>query len=283
MVDTTSLQESAGAGAESARSTAARPGLIGRGLFYLLFGLLALDLAFGSSGSSSQGAVERVASAPFGRFLLIGLTVSLLSLVAWKVLQAIVGDPVEGSEATDRLKYVFTAFAYAGLAATSITLLIVNWSSADASSVPGGGSEESSDTQTAATAVVLDWPAGQWLVVLGGLVTIGFAIFTAYKFVLEAAFADRLDTSSLGSSAQQAVDWMGRAGYAGKAAVSAVIGMLFVIAGLRHDPGESEGLSGALRSLADSGWGVALLVFIGVGLFLFAAFSFVEAAYRRAT
>jgi hypothetical protein len=282
MVDTTSLQQSAGSGARSARSTAARPGLIGRGLFYLLFGLLALDLAFGSS-ESSQGAVERVASAPFGRFLLIGLTVSLLSLVAWKVLQAIIGDPVEGSEATDRIKYTFKALTYAGLAATSVTLLIANWDSSSSSGTSASGSDSSNDTQTEATATVLEWPAGQWLVVIGGLAIVGVAIYTAYKYAIEAEFRQRLDTSSLSQSTQQGVDWIGRAGYAGKALISAVIGMFLVIAGLRHDPGETEGLSGALRSLSESGWGTALLVLVGVGLFLFAAFSFVEAAYRRST
>jgi hypothetical protein len=279
MADSASLKRSARSNTRSARSTAARPGLIGRGLFYLLFGLLALNLAFGSS-DSSEGAVEQVASAPFGRFLLIGLTAALVSLVGWKVLQTIVGDPVEGSDATDRVKYLFRAVGYAGLAGTSILLLIANWDSGTSSA---GASSESDGTETEATATVLDWPAGQWLVVLGGLVTIGFAIFSGYKQAIQAEFAQRLDTSSLAHSAQRGVEWVGRAGYAGKALATAVIGSFLLIAGLRHDPGETEGLSGALRSLADSSWGVVLLVFVGAGLFLFAAFSFLEAAYRRST
>lgn len=278
MVDTTSLQATARSNAGSARSKIARPGLIGRGLFYLLFGLLALDLAFGSS-DAQDGAVERVASAPFGRFLLIGLTVALVALVAWKVLQAIVGDPVEGGEATDRVKYALKALAYAGLAATSIAVLIANWDSDSSSSSSGS----SGDTQTQATATVLEWPGGQWLVVLGGLAIIGFSIYEAYTYAVEAEFQRRLDTSSLDRSAAEAVEWSGRIGYAGKSAITAVVGFFLVIAGLRHDPDETEGLSGALRSLADSGWGVALLVFVGAGLFLFAAFSFVEAVYRRST
>lgn len=279
MVDTTSFQGSAGSGARSARSSVARPGLIGRGLFYLLFGLLALDLAFGSSSSSSQGAVERVASAPFGRFLLIGLSVALVALVAWKVLQAVAGDPVEGSEATDRAKYALKALAYAGLAATSVTLLIANWDSSSGSSQ----SSESSDTQQQATATVLDWPAGQWLVVIGGIAIIGFALYELYQHAIEAEFLQRLDTKTLDESKRQGVEWSGRAGYAGKAAITAVIGVLLVVAGLQHDPDETEGLSGALRELAESTWGTALLIFIGAGLFLFAAFSFIEAKYRRTT
>jgi hypothetical protein len=256
----------------------ARPGLIGRGLFYLLFGLLALDLAFGSN-DSSQGAVERVATAPFGRFLLIGLTVALVSLVVWKVLQAVAGDPVEGNEATDRAKYALKALAYAGLAATSVTLLIANWDSSSSSSQ----SSESSDSQQQATATVLDWPGGQWLVVIGGIAIVGFAAYELYKQAVEAEFMRRLDTTSLDESTRQGVEWSGRAGYGGKAIVTSVIGVLLAVAGLQHDPNETEGLSGALRQLAESGWGTVLLMFIGAGLFLFAVFSFIEAAYRRTT
>ena len=277
MVGTASLEGSVRSHAGSARSSMARPGLIGRGVFYLLFGILALDLAFGST-DSSQGAVERVAGAPLGRFLLIGVTVALVALVVWKVLQAVVGDPVEGNEVTDRAKSALKALAYAGLAVTSITVLIANWTSGSSSS---GGSSDSSETERQATATVLEWPVGQWLVILGGLGIVGFSIYEAYKYVLHAEFLGRLDTSSLDSSTRQGVEWSGRLGYAGKSAITAVVGIFLVIAGVQHDPQETEGLSGALRSLADSSWGTALLVFVGVGLFLFAAFSFVEAVYRR--
>ena len=270
---TATAQSSAG----SARSSVARPGLIGRSLFYLLFGLLALDLAFGS-GEESQGAVERVASAPFGRFLLIGLAVALVALVVWKVLQAVAGDPGEGSETTDRMKYALKAVTYGGLAATSVTVLIANWESG--SSSESGGS---SDSEQQATATVLEWPAGQWLVVLGGLAIVGFAVYELYTHAYGSEFMSRLATSGMDDSTRRAVEWSGRAGYAAKAAITAVIGIFLVVAGIRHDPDETEGLSGALRELSDTGWGTALLAFVGVGLFLFAAFSLVEATYRRTT
>lgn len=273
---TTTTRPSAG----SARSSVARPGLIGRGIFYLLFGVLALDLAFGS-GDESQGAVERVATAPLGRFLLIGLAVALVSLVAWKVLQAIAGDPVEGSEATDRAKYVLKALAYGGLAVTSVTVLIANWDSDSSSG--SSGSAGSSDSEQQATATVLEWPAGQWLVILGGLAIVGFALYELYTHAYQAEFMSRVGTTELDDSTRRTVEWSGRAGYAGKATMTVVVGIFLVVAGIRHDPDETEGLSGALRELSDSSWGTALLAFVGAGLFLFAAFSFVEAKYRRTT
>ena len=215
---------------------------------------------------------------PVGRFLLIGLSVALLALVAWKVLQAVAGDPVEGSDPTDRGKYALKAVTYGGLAATSVSVLIANWDSGSSS-----GSGGSNDSEQQATATVLEWPAGQWLVVIGGVAIAGFAIYELYKYAYDAEFMSRLDTSSMSESTRDGVEWSGRVGYAGKSTITAVIGVLLIVAGVRHDPDETEGLSGALRELSDTGWGTALLVFVAVGLFLFAAFSFVEARFRRTT
>lgn len=279
MVDTASLD--ARRTAESARSSIARPGLVGRGVFYGLFAMLAFDLAIGSSGDS-RGAVEQVAGAPLGRFLLIGVTVALVALVAWKLLQAIAGDPVEGTEPADRVKYALKAIAYGGLAATSVAVLVANWDSnaspASSSSGTSGGSGEQQ-----ATATVLDWPAGQWLVVIAGLAIVAFAAYELYQYVIGCGFMARIDESSLDASSRDAVEWSGRIGYAGKSAITAVVGGFLVVAGWQHDPDEATGLSGALRDLRESSWGVALLLFVGAGLLAFAVFSFVEAAHRRAT
>lgn len=276
MVDTNSMGRTARSATSTARSSVARPGLIGRGIFYALFGMLALDLAIGSS-DPSEGAVERVASAPLGRFLLIGIAVALVALVAWKVFQAIGGDPVEGSDAGDRATYALKALAYGGLALTVVAVLVANWSGSS-STRPHGGEGQS---EQQATATVLAWPAGQWLVVVAGIAIVGFALYELYEHTIRSAFMTRIDVSSLREATRDVVEWSGRLGYAGKAAITAVVGAFLVVAGVQHDPDEATGLSGALRDLADSRWGVTLLIVVGVGLFLFAAFSFVEAGLRR--
>lgn len=72
---------------------------------------------------------------------MIVLAVGLVALVLWKASQAVAGDPVDGSEATDRAKYAVKAFLYAGSAATAVTILIANWSSGSSgSSSSDGGS-----------------------------------------------------------------------------------------------------------------------------------------------
>ncbi|MGI8939694.1 MAG: DUF1206 domain-containing protein, partial [Iamia sp.] len=82
--------------ASDLRSKLAPVGLVGKGLLYASLGFIAINVALGDSDSqdtSKSGAIERVAEAPFGKFLMIVLAVGLVALVLWKATQAIAGDP----------------------------------------------------------------------------------------------------------------------------------------------------------------------------------------------
>lgn len=128
--------------AADVRSKVAPVGLIGKGLLYASLGFIAINVVVGSRdarGTSKSGAIERVARAPFGKFLMIALATSLVALVVWKLMQAVAGDPVDGDEAKDRAKNGIKSFLYAGSAATAVSVLIANWSGGSSDS--GGGSD----------------------------------------------------------------------------------------------------------------------------------------------
>lgn len=55
---------------------------------------------------------------------------ALIALVVWKVSQAIAGDPVEGSDGSDRAKYAVKGLLYSGAALASLSILIANWGGA---------------------------------------------------------------------------------------------------------------------------------------------------------
>jgi len=252
-------------------------------MLYAVFGLLAVDIAQGSGGSSTtQGAIEDFASGSYGQVLLIALCLGLLALVVWKATQAIAGDPVEGSEASDRAQHAIKGVVYAGVLAAAVSVLLANWGgsspSGSGSSGSGGGS-----TEQQATATVLEWPAGQFLVIAVGLGVIGFAVYEIYQHGWHTAFMQRLNTSSMSRETTHGVETAGRVGYVAKGITTGIVGIFFVVAGLQHDPDEAQGLSGALRELGDSGWGTLVLWIVALGMFLFAAFSLVEAKLRRAT
>lgn len=255
------------------KETLGRIGLVGRGVMYAVIGLLAIQLALGdaSQEASNSGAIEWIAQQPLGKFLLVALTISLFCLAAWRLLDAAVGDPVEGDDASDRAEYAIKGVVYAALAVGALSATVSNWSGNGGS---GGGSGDSQNQQ--ATATVLEWPAGQWIVTAVGLGIIGYAIYMFKKHVMDEEFLQRLSTS------REWVEKLGRAGYAARSVIFLVIGYFLVQAGLTHESGKTKGLSGALQEISGKGWGQLLLLAVAVGLLAYGLFSLVEAKYRRA-
>jgi hypothetical protein len=257
------------------KDTLGRVGLVGRGVLYAIIGLLALQLAFGSPDqeASPQGALQWVAEQPFGKFLLVAMTVMLFALAAWRFLDAALGDPVEGDEASDRLRFLAKAAFYLTVAVAALAATISSWGG-DAEQAGGGSG--SGESQKQAAGVVLDWPMGQWIVGIAGLCVIGYAVYMFKRHAVDATFMERLSTSS------DAVERFGRLGYAARSVVWAVIGVLFVQAAVTYNPDEAGGLSTALQELAGTSWGPWLLTAVAAGLFAFGAFCLAEAKYRRA-
>lgn len=263
----------AGAAGSDWKETMGRVGLVGRGVMYSVIGLLAIQLALGDAGgsASNSGAIEWIAEQPLGKFLLVALTISLFALAGWRLLDAAVGDPVEGSEASDRAEFAIKGVFYLSLAVGALTATIANWSGSGGAS--GGGSGSGNQQ---ATATVLEWPGGRWIVIAAGLGIIGYAIYMFKKHVVDEEFLQRLAVTGDGW-----VTKLGRFGYAARSVIFLVIGYFLTQAGLTHEPGETKGLSGALQEISGKGWGQWLLLAVAGGLLAFGLFSLAEAKYRR--
>jgi hypothetical protein len=100
------------------KETLGRVGLVGKGTLYAIVGLLAIQLATGdvSTDASKAGAIEWTAGQPFGQLLLVALTACLFAMAAWRLLDAVVGDPVEGDDAKDRIRFAARGHLYLGVA-----------------------------------------------------------------------------------------------------------------------------------------------------------------------
>lgn len=258
------------------RSQVARLGLVGKGLLYCTLGLLVTQVATGDrSSASASGAVERVAAAPFGRILLIILTVTLLALVAWKVLQLIAGDPLEGSEPTDRAMFGLQAVLYGTTAVAAVSILVANWSGQRSAGGGGGGGQQE------AAGWVMGLPAGRWIVAAVGLGVILYGLYSAYGDAIEAEFMERIEADD--DEVNWTIEVGGRVGYAVRGIFTVGVGIFLLIAGLTHEPGQARGLSGVLQELSGQPWGPYVLWPLAVGLLLFGLFSLAEARYRRAT
>jgi len=269
------------------RSTLARVGLTAKGILYAALGVLAINVAMGDTSSeavSKQGAIELVASQPFGQWLLGLLTAGLFALAIWQFILAVKGDPVEGSEGKDRAKYAAKGVIYSGTAVSALTVLLShlgNPAGGAAGSAAGGGGGSATQQQAAAT--IMDWPGGPWLVALLGVAIGAFAIHQFMKHGMHKQFMTRLDRSDMRSEVATGVERAGRAGYIARAIVFLISGIFLIVAAVQHDPQEAVGLSGALGLLAQETWGQIVLWVVAVGLFLYGCFCFAEAKFRRAT
>jgi Domain of Unknown Function (DUF1206) len=253
-----------------------RLGLVGQGVVAAIVGFLAIRIAMGEKdeAATSQGAVAWVAQQPFGKFLLVALTVGLFALAAWRLLCVLMGDPVEGSAPKDRVKYAALGVVYTALALTTLVITLDNWTG---SGDTAGDTQSGDEGSQKAASTLFDWPAGRWLVGILGAAVIGYAAYNFHKQVIKKKFAERLDA---GESSW--VVRLGLIGYTAKSLVLGVIGYFLIQAAIAFESKTAKGPSGALIELSNEGWGRALLWVIAVGLFAFGIYCIAEAKYRKA-
>ncbi|MFE6356370.1 MULTISPECIES: DUF1206 domain-containing protein [Streptomyces] len=251
---------------------AARAGLTARGVIYLLVGVLALQIAFGTGNREADrgGALAELADKPFGAVLLWALGAGLVGMALWRLSEALFGATgKDGHTAKKRLPaaarcvfYAFVAYSVLAFAAGS-----------------GGGG--SSDRQSRdVTAKVMEMPAGQWIVGLAGVGIVVAGVVIAVQ-ALRRSYHKKLKLGELSPRTRRLVDVTGVGGGAARGIVFAVAGGFAVRAAVDYEPDRAKGLDDTLRSFAETPLGPWLLVLVAAGLVLFGVFSFALARWRR--
>src|SRR5258708_2801521 len=241
----------------------ARLGYAVKGIVYLIIGLLAVQLAAGMGGKATDqnGAIQTVSQLPFGRFLLIVVTIGLFGFALWCFIQALFDTEGKGRDAKGiiaRIGYAIVGVAYGTLGYG--TMRVVMGSSTSAS-------KNSTTNAQDWTATLLKQPFGTALVVLG---IAGYLFYKAYS----ANFQSRLSLTSLSAQARKGVIALGRLGYAALGVVFTIIAIFMAVAALQHNASKAVGLDGALRELALQPFGQLLLGIIALGLIAYGAYSF---------
>ncbi|MFG3085537.1 DUF1206 domain-containing protein [Streptomyces parvulus] len=261
-----------GAANGSAAEGAARAGLTARGVIYLLVGILALQIAFGTGNREADrgGALEEIADKPFGAVMLWALGIGLVGMALWRLSEAAFGATgKDGHKAKKRLpaaaRCVFYAFvAYSVLAFAA-----------------GAGGSGSSDQQSRdVTRKVLEMPAGQWIVGLAGAGIAVAGVVIAVQ-AIRRSYHKKLKLGALSSRARTLLDVTGVGGGVARGAVFAAAGAFAVRAAVDYQPDQAKGLDDTLRSFAETPLGPWLLALVAAGLVLFGVFSFALARWRR--
>jgi hypothetical protein len=274
------LEELGAQAREGARSASpwieglGRFGYAAKGIVYLIVGGLALQAALGQGGqvTDQKGALTQIATYPFGKILLASLFVGLLGYALWRAAQGIFDTENHGSEPKGlalRALEGGVAIIYVGLAISALRIAM------------GASSGASSTEQTQGwTAWLMDHPFGIWLVGLGGAAVVVNGIVQILR-----AFSDKLteklDQHEMTPGQVTWVTRIGRAGYAARGIAFITIGGLLIGAAMHHNPGEAQGLDGALASLASQPFGPYLLILVTAGLAAYGIFALIEARYRR--
>ena len=258
----------------------ARPWLVGfgrfgfgaKGVVYTLIGVLAVGAALGVGGevTGKRGALEEISRAPFGRYLLLAISIGIVGYALWRWIQAFMDTENKGSSAKGvavRTGYFGIGLLYAGLSASAFRLV-------------SGDDGDRGDAMQGWTARLMSHDFGEWIVAGVGIAIIAYGARQAYRgYTLK--FREKLETSEMSAAEQKWATRLGAIGYLSRAVVFAIIGVFLLVAVMHSDPQEARGLDGALATLAHQPWGPALLGIVAAGLTAYGIYTFVEARYRR--
>ncbi|WP_181704359.1 DUF1206 domain-containing protein [Chthonobacter albigriseus] len=247
----------------------ARLGYAARGVVYLIVGWFAVLAAVGSGETkNTDDALLTVLSGPFGRILLGLVALGLACYAAWRLVQAISDPDGHGTSwkgLAIRAALLIAAVTYAGLAVSAASLVMGNGGS------EGGGSN------------------GMVQEAVGFLGSRAVAALLALAF-LAAASAHAVKAWKRGyekylSCDRETLDRIRPVAQTGLIARGIVFLVFAGLMGWRawtaSGSAEPPQLRDALETVRDMPFGWGLLLLIGLGLVAFAAYSGIEALYRR--
>jgi len=247
-----------------------RAGFAARGSIYAIIGILALELALGVGGKTTnqKGALETVAHQPLGAVLLILVAIGLAGYALWRFVRAALGHGPEDSDSGfDRIAALGSGVVYSVICAIAVEILVSG----------GGGSSGNAQKETGG---VLGWPGGPWLVGIAGVVMIGVGLYQAYRGVTQ-KFLEDSKTEQMSPRVKTIITWVGTFGHLARALVFGMVGVFLIKAAIDFNPNTAVGIDGALAKLAHNSYGPFLLGLVAAGLIAFGLYSLSDVRYRR--
>lgn len=247
---------------------AARVGLVARAVVYLVIGALGLSLLRGNPAELDQkGALTELMERPLGAWLVLVCAIGFASYALWRFLEAAGGAAVDGDDPKARLKSLARGVIYTVLAITAVTVLL-------------GSRSSQAGQQRGIVARVLEWPAGELIVIAAGVIV----VLAGCALVVEGwrhTFLKYLDHSDMGDSTRALVRWTGTVGSVARGLVVVLVGILLIVAAVTGDKQKATGIDGALKSLRELPFGDLVLALASIGLIVFGIYALLEARYRR--
>jgi uncharacterized protein DUF1206 len=250
-----------------------RAGYVIRGVLYATMGVLALGLAVGLGGTATDpsGTLVILTNVPAGKIFLVAVVIGLGAYAIWGFVRAIF-DPLHRGRDTggiiQRLGFAWSGMAYASISLFAMKLLV------------GSGSPQSHDSLQANIARVLSYPAGKWIALVLGVITVGVGIaqfVEAYK----AIFRRDLKRGEMTEAERKVVDTLGRLGMIARGVTFTLVGWFVIQGALHRDPSQVHGYGGAFLFLLGQPFGRLMLGIVALGFIALGLHSWACARWVR--
>jgi hypothetical protein len=245
---------------------------VARGVIYVLVGVLAVQIAFGSGGkrADTSGALQAVAAHPGGIVVLWLLAVGFAGLAIWRFAEVVYGQAGPGGRTADkRAGSLARAVLYAFICGSVVSFIL------------GTGGKTSGNTQSKdVTARLMAHGGGRWLVALIGIGLAAAGVALAVHGLRE-KFTKHLHVAQMSRRTAQVVKILGAVGYVARGVVFCVAGAFLVDAAVSFNPQKAQGIDGSLLKLATTPLGPGLLIVVALGLVIFGIYSACEARWRQ--
>lgn len=250
----------------------ARFGYVAKGLVLLIVGIYIAELAVGQTRSPKdiQGVLFDLATEPFGRLLVLGISLGLFGYTFWLFARGLFDADQQGRSPMALLRRascLLSGLTYGALGCFAASVVI------------GGGTAPTEAATRGWTALLLRSEAGWWLVMLAGAVGVVLAV---NQFVVAGTgmFLQFTPLSGRHRYLRRAVRLLGQVGILVRGGLFLVVGWLFLQAGWRHDAHLAGGLQKALMVLGYPPLGLWVLGLVALGFMAMGLYSLVQTRYR---
>jgi len=257
--------------------TLARIGYAARGIIYIVIGVLAVLLAFGFGGKTTdqQGAISMIGTQPAGRILLWLVLIGLVCYSLWGLIRAVFNPFHQGHDAKGfalRIGYLVSAIAYALLVMPTYALISGGAQPAQ------NGAQQGQIQQYIAKILVM--PFGQMLVGIIGIIVIAVGLIQFFQG-FSAGFERKIHLDKLNPSQLRKVRFLGRFGTIARGIVFALIGLFIVFAAYTANSKQVKGFDSTLTTILQQPYGGWLMGAVALGLISLGMYSLCLSIFFR--
>ncbi|MGY2896847.1 DUF1206 domain-containing protein [Deinococcus sp. UYEF24] len=250
----------------------ARLGYVAKGLVFLIVGIYVAELAIGQARSprNVQGVLFDLATEPFGRLLVVGISAGLFGYALWLFARGVFDADRQGRTPMALLRRascLLSGFTYGALAYFAASVVV------------GAGTAPTEAATRGWTTILLKSEAGWWLVMLAGGVGMVLAI-NQFVVAVTGMFLQFTPLSGQRRWLRQGVRRLGQLGGLVRGGLFLVVGWLFLRAGWHHDAQLAGGLKKALAVLGHSPLGMWILGLVALGFMAMGLYALAQTRYR---